>query len=240
MKKVLILAPLVLALSACSSFKYNTGVELKGPAGQRAFSNEVNYPDWYTKTPTKDAEGLYAVGSEYSRDFQFSVDKAMLSAKRELAANFSSYVSAMMKDFATESGMTGSDIARTDLERTTRMVIAKVNLVGVQRVNFKVVHENNGYRSFVQLRYSIDESNRFLMSEIRRNQELYIRFKASKSFRELDDEVGKIEKKNDEDFNRLIEREKTEKPSAPAAPAAQVTPVSPIQQQNFKVIKGRI
>jgi hypothetical protein len=235
MKKVLLVAPLILALTACSSFKYNTGVELKGSAssGQRAFSNEVNYPDWYTKTPSKDAEGLYAVGSEYSRDFQFSVDKAMLSAKRELAANFSSYMSAMMKDFATESGMSGSDIARTDLERTTRMVIAKVNLVGVQRVNLKVVHENNGYRSFVQLRYSIDESNRFLMSEIRRNQELYVRFKASKSFRELDEEVGKIEKKNDDDFNRLIEREKTEKPSA------EVIPV-PVQPANFKQIKGRI
>jgi hypothetical protein len=235
MKKVLLVAPLILALTACSSFKYNTGVELKGSAssGQRAFSNEVNYPDWYTKTPSKDAEGLYAVGSEYSRDFQFSVDKAMLSAKRELAANFSSYMSAMMKDFATESGMTGSDIARTDLERTTRMVIAKVNLVGVQRVNFKVVHENNGYRSFVQLRYSIDESNRFLMSEIRRNQELYVRFKASKSFRELDEEVGKIEKKNDEDFNRLIEREKTEKPAAEAIPV-------PVQPANFKQIRSRI
>ena len=235
MKKVLLVAPLILALTACSSFKYNTGVEVKGStsSGQRAFSNEVNYPDWYTKTPSKDAEGLYAVGSEYSRDFQFSVDKAMLSAKRELAANFSSYMSAMMKDFATESGMSGSDIARTDLERTTRMVIAKVNLVGVQRVNLKVVHENNGYRSFVQLRYSIDESNRFLMSEIRRNQELYVRFKASKSFRELDEEVGKIEKKNDDDFNRLIEREKTEKPSA------EVIPV-PVQPANFKQIKGRI
>jgi hypothetical protein len=235
MKKVLLVAPLILALTACSSFKYNTGVEVKGStsSGQRAFSNEVNYPDWYTKIPSKDAEGLYAVGSEYSRDFQFSVDKAMLSAKRELAANFSSYMSAMMKDFATESGMSGSDIARTDLERTTRMVIAKVNLVGVQRVNLKVVHENNGYRSFVQLRYSIDESNRFLMSEIRRNQELYVRFKASKSFRELDEEVGKIEKKNDDDFNRLIEREKTEKPSA------EVIPV-PVQPANFKQIKGRI
>ena len=190
MKKVLILLPLAVALSACGSFKHKTSVELEAPKMFGSSDNEVRYPDWYVKGPESDDSGIYAVASEYSSDFQFSVDKSMLSAKRELAANFSSYISAMMKDFASESG---DSVARADLDRTTRMIVSRINLIGVQRVKFKVVHERNGYRAFVKLRYSADESNRLLMAEIRKNQALYAKFKSSNAFKELDAEVQKVE-----------------------------------------------
>jgi hypothetical protein len=188
------LLPIIVSLAACSSVPKDNGVTT---ANSRTFTNEVNYPDWYTKGPDKDTEGIYSVGSEYSKDFQFSVDKAMLSAKRELAANFSSYVSMMMKDFATESGAVG-DVARADIERTTKLVVSRINLVGVQRVNFKVVHEERGYRTFVRLRYSTDESNKLLMAEIRKNARLAAQLRSSEAFKELEKEVDKIEKQNKE------------------------------------------
>ena len=191
--------PLIVSLSACSNLPESNGVTKEN---DRIFTNEVNYPDWYAEGAGKDKEGIYAVGSEYSNNFQFSVDKAMLSAKRELAANFSSYISAMMKDFTTESGVTG-DIASTDLDRTTRMIISRINLVGVQRTQFKVVHEGKGYRSFVKLRYSTDESNKLLMAELRKNQQLYTRFQASKSFKELDDQVKQIEAQKIEEIKAI-------------------------------------
>lgn len=206
MKKLLIVLPLVVIMNGCA-MKYNTnaGIEIEGP-GKRMLSNEVNYPNWYTENKKKDDFGIYAVASEYSRDFQFAVDKSTLSAKRELAGNFSSYMSAMMKDFATESGTTGSDVARADLERTTKMIVGRVNLVGVERTQFKVVHENNGYRAFVQVRYSEDQSNRILMNEVRKNNALYARFKASKSFRELDAEVSNIEQQKVEEIRLMTEQ----------------------------------
>jgi hypothetical protein len=192
------LLPVIISLSACSSVPKNEGVTAEN---SRTFSNEVNYPDWYTKGPDKDKEGIYAVGSEYSKNFQFSVDKSMLSAKRELAANFSSYVSMMMKDFAFESG--ASDVVNADIDRTTKLIVTRVNLIGVQRVNFKVVHEANGYRSFVRLRYSTDESNKLLMAEIRKNQRLQAQFKASKAFQELDREVNQIEAQKVEEIKAM-------------------------------------
>jgi len=195
------LLPIIVSLAACSSVPKDEGVT---KANARTFSNEVNYPDWYTKGPDKDKEGIYAVGSEYSRDFQFSVDKAMLSAKRELAANFSSYVSMMMKDFASESGAVG-DVARADIERTTKLVVARINLVGVQRTNFKVVHEERGYRTFVRLRYSTDESNKLLMAEIQKNARLAAQLRSSEAFKELEKEVDKIEKQKKEELKELIQ-----------------------------------
>jgi len=196
MKKTLVILPLVLAMTACSSMKYETGLEFKAPEfGGGDQQDEVAYPDWYTDTPKKDDQALYAVASEYSKDFQFSVDKAMLSAKRELASNFSSHIDGMMKDFSAELGDVDSSTVN-DINRTTKMIISRVNLVGVQRVNFKVVHEKAGYRSFVRLRYATDESNRLLLNEIKRNRKLSAKLEASKSFKELEETVNNIEKPN--------------------------------------------
>ena len=196
MKKTLVILPLVLAMTACSSMKYETGLEFKAPEfGGGNQQDEVAYHGWYTDTPKKDDQALYAVASEYSKDFQFSVDKAMLSAKRELASNFSSHIDGMMKDFSAELGDIDSSTVN-DINRTTKMVISRVNLVGVQRVNFKVVHEKAGYRSFVKLRYATDESNRLLLNEIKRNRKLSAKLEASKSFKELEETVNNIEKPN--------------------------------------------
>jgi hypothetical protein len=194
--KKLILIPIVVALSACSSMKYETGFEYKAPEfGGGDQQKEVAYPDWYNETPKNDDKALYAVATEFSNDFQFSVDKAMLSAKRELASNFSSHVDAMMKDFSSEVGDVDSSVAN-DINRTTKLVISRVNLVGVQRVNFKVVHEKAGYRTFVKLRYATDDSNKLLLNEIKRNRKLAAKLEASKSFKELEESVNNIEKVN--------------------------------------------
>jgi len=99
MNKKLILIPLVFAIaSGCSSVKYDTGFEYKAPEfGGGDQGDTVKYPSWYDKLES-DENNLYSVATEYSSDFQFAVDKAMLSAKRELASNFSSHVEAMFKD----------------------------------------------------------------------------------------------------------------------------------------------
>ena len=200
MEKLLcyIVVPFVISLSACSTIKDGPSV-----SETKMFSNEVDYPKWYADAPKKDDSAIYGVGTEYSNDFQFSVDKAMLSAKRELASNYSSYTSAMMKDFAVESGVLGKGVANADIERTTRLIVSKVNLVGVQRINFMTVKEGSGFRTFVRLRFSADESNKIMLAEVQRNAALYAQLRASKSFRELDKENGKIETQKINELNAI-------------------------------------
>jgi hypothetical protein len=201
MKKVIVASALAVALSGCSSIKWSSGFEYVAPGGTSTDTNpqvaaktpvavqsgdEVKYPAWYTEKQSGDA--IYAVASEYSKDFQLAVDKATMSAKRELASNFSSHISAMMKDFTTEMGA-DSAVVR-ELDRTSKLVVNKVNLIGVQRTNFKVQHENGGYRAYVQLKYSQDESNKLLMAEIKRNRQLEAQVRGTKAFRELEREIA--------------------------------------------------
>tara|TARA_B100001778_G_scaffold326884_1_gene324136 strand:- start:1190 stop:1786 length:597 start_codon:yes stop_codon:yes gene_type:complete len=192
MNKKLLILPLVLALaSGCSSMKYDTGFEFKAPEfGGGDQGDQVNYPDWYDKLEADD-DNLHAVATEFSNDFQFAVDKAMLSAKRELASNFSSHVEAMMKDFTSELGDVDVSTAN-DINRTTKLVVSRVNLVGVQRSDFKVVHEKAGYRAFVKLKYNSSLSNKLILQQINRNKKLKAKLESTEKFKELEESVENI------------------------------------------------
>jgi hypothetical protein len=192
--KKLLLIPIVLAMTACSTggVKYSSGVEIKGPEfGGGSQQAEVKYPDWFTAQPDKGDDALYGVSSEYSKDFQFAVDKAMLSAKRELASNFSSHVESMMRDYVAEIGEADQSTIQ-EINRTTKLVVGRVNLIGVQRTGYKVVHEKEGYRAFVKLRYAADQSNKLLVSEIRKNRKLNAKLESSKAFRDLEQSIESV------------------------------------------------
>jgi ABC-type enterochelin transport system ATPase subunit len=96
-----------------------------------------------------------------------------------------------MKDYSTEAGGSNADVIR-EIDRTTRLIVAQVNLIGVQRTNLEIRHEGEGYRAYVMMRYVTDESNKILLNEVRKNRQLNHKLAASKSFRELEKEVDKI------------------------------------------------
>lgn len=185
--------PVVVALTGCGSMKMasNFEVENRSVLSSTAKSGDVvNLPSWYTATMS-DQDALTSAASEFSTDMQFAVDKAMLSAKRELASNYSSHISSMMKDYSAEVGTLNADVVR-EIDRTTKLIVAQVNLVGVKRTNLEIRHENSGYRAFVAVRYSTDESNKILMNEIKKNRQLNHKVSASKAFRELEDQVSRV------------------------------------------------
>lgn len=191
MKLIAAFVPIVF-LAACGSTPPKTSVDSASLFGKGAKTGDaIRVPDWYYETPKDDA--LYSVASEYSADMQFAVDKSMLSAKREIAGKYSSYISAMMKDFTAEIG--SADDVNRDIERTTKLLIAQINLVGLKRTNFEIRHEGRGFRAFVQLRYSLDDSNRLLVEKVRANRRLEMALRKSAAFQELEDSVDKIDRK---------------------------------------------
>jgi hypothetical protein len=98
----------------------------------------------------------------------------------------------MFKDYVAEVGEMDSGMIR-EIDRTTKLIVNKVNLVGVQRTNFLIVHsKDGGYRAFVKLKYTTDESNKLLVQEIKKNKVLNAKLQASKSFKEMEVETNKL------------------------------------------------
>ena len=184
MKKLILIATIPFLFTACSSMKYSQSLDLNAP---KFGSDSVDMPNWYM-TNDNEPNAIYGVATEASTDIQFAVDKAMLSAKRELASNFSSNIDAMMRDYSAQSGGTDSEILQ-DINRTTKLVVNRVNLIGVKRTHFALVRDKNQYRAYVKLRYAVDDSNKILMEEIKKNRRLNHKFESSKAFKELEREV---------------------------------------------------
>ena len=194
MKNKKLIAVLIASLFAtgCGSVKYTTGFEMTSGSEKTAEPGvEVAYPEWYNAELADDDGNLYAVATEYSKDMQFALDKATLSAKRDLASNFSSHTSALLKDFATEVGSLDSEVIR-EIDRTTKVVVAQVNMIGVQREHMSLIHAKDGYRAYVKLRYVPDQANKILLQEVWKNEKLKAKVQASKRFQELEEEVGAI------------------------------------------------
>lgn len=221
-KKLIALLVASLFATGCGSVKYTTGFELdtKSDSETAEAGIEVSYPEWYNAELEEEDGNLYAVATEYSKDMQFALDKATLSAKRDLAANFSSHTSAMMKDYATEIGDLDTSVIR-EIDRTTKLVVAQVNMIGVQRTNMSLIHSGEGgYRAYVKLRYVPDQANKILLQEVWKNEKLKAKFQGSKRFKELEESVKNVKENEIAEIQAL-----TGSPDVEVIPYAQQDPV---------------
>lgn len=118
-------------------------------------------PEWFTMHLTNDDRHIFAVATEYSADYQFAIDRTMMVAKVNLAAQINQRVESEMNSYIAEAGSGGDsdDISRR-VERKSRTVVDTTNLVGYKRDKIEVRREGKGYRVYVRLIYDITDANK--------------------------------------------------------------------------------
>jgi ribosomal protein L31 len=119
----------------------------------------VTTPEWYVTLPREDG-ALYAAATEASSDLQFSIDRAVMSAQRELAFRLNNEVSQKYRDYTAETGSGENETITKDTERLTISNSKYINIVGIERLRTEVVREGNRYRAYVLVRYGLDASNK--------------------------------------------------------------------------------
>lgn len=145
-------------------------------------------PSWYL-TPPKDDVSLYGAGTATSADLQMAVDKATLTAKRQVADRLKSQLSAKMKDFASESGAGEDARVQSEVERVTSNVVAEANMSGYQVGKTDVKPQGTQYRAYVLVQYPLGAANRVLVDQTRKNEVLESKLRASKAFQELEQDI---------------------------------------------------
>jgi len=148
----------------------------------------ADLPSWYLSPPTDDT-AIYAPGTSISGDLQMAVDKAVMSAKRAVADRVNSRLSSKMKEFLSESGAAEDGKVLTETERVTSNLITEVNLSGYDIVQKKVVPAGATFRAYVLVQYPLGSANRILVDQIRKNDLLESRVRASKAFQELEKDI---------------------------------------------------
>jgi len=211
MKKVLLCTAVLVSLVGCSS----NPLKLSDKTHSFESYKEANFefPDWYMNPPKEDS-AIYAAATEISSDLQFSIDKSLLSAQREIAFKLSNDVNQKFKEYTTETNYSKDEQTSKQHERLTIANSQGVNLVGVQRVKTSVIREGNKYRSFVLVRYGLDESNKIHMNYIVKER----RAKANKELDKFDEELKGRDKPEASISNNPVLQERVakvmEKPNA--------------------------
>lgn len=163
MKKVIIATAIAAALTGCGTTSL---VEKKAEWVQGADKVDVTMaPEWFTMHLANDGSHIFATSTEYSADYQFAVDKAMLAAKANLAAQVNNRIQMETSTFIAEEG-NGTDIDDVErkTERVTKSSVDSTSIVGYKRDKIEVRREGRGYRVFVRLVYDYTDNNKILQN----------------------------------------------------------------------------
>jgi hypothetical protein len=145
----------------------------------------LEIPEWFTVPPASDTH-LHEVATATSADLQMALDKAILDAKYRVADRLRSQMSGKMKRFVEETG--GAKDPQL-LQETTKVIsnlFTDVNAAGYRVSKKKIIPQGEGYRAYVLVEYPIGEANRVLAQEIKNNQVVEARIRASAAFAELE------------------------------------------------------
>lgn len=145
-------------------------------------------PVWYT-TPPVDINVIYQGATETSPDLQRSMDKAVMTAKSQLASKLGDRASQKIRDFATETGTVNDEQIMRTIETTRQSVALDINVAGYVLEKSEVVQEGNRYRSYVLLKYPLGENNKVIVAQVKKNAVLDGKLRASKAFEELEREI---------------------------------------------------
>jgi hypothetical protein len=133
-------------------------------------------PAWYL-TPPDDGQSLYAVGLETSGEMQFAIDRAVLSAKTDMASQVNSRVSARRNELVRVSGFGKDQVTVAEVERVTQNVVNEINLGGFNRSGYRrekaeVFPEGSGFRAYVLLKFPLAETTKIAKEQVQKSPAL--------------------------------------------------------------------
>ena len=154
-------------------------------------------PDWYKKMPEKKGS-IFTVGTATAPDLQLAVDIATLNGKVVLADRINGKLKAMTKSWIAKFGQSDVDArVMTEIEKVAKNVIANVDVAGYNPVKTDVTTAGTQYRAFVLLEYSDKEAQKIIFNRLRKDRLVYSRIRSTKAWEELEEQVNKVEEKDE-------------------------------------------
>jgi hypothetical protein len=162
-----------------------------GGSNQTVKETTSDVPDWFSSVP-QDPNYLFAAQTAVSQDLQLSIDKATTGARTEIGRQMEIKVNGLQKKFEEEVG-TGDNAQLLSQFTQASKTVVSTTLTGSRIKYQKQMKEGNGWRTYVLMEYPIGAANQALMESIKKNNEMYTRFRSTEAFKDLDSEVNKYE-----------------------------------------------
>jgi hypothetical protein len=120
-------------------------------------------PDWFLEKQEDNDRDLTATATGVSKDMQFSIDKATLDAKVQLAAKLGTKIDSLTRETSLESGYGVKDVNR-EIDRVSKVRVNQ-QLNFFRREHVAVVREGEAYRAFVMLKISKEDGRRLTQKD---------------------------------------------------------------------------
>jgi hypothetical protein len=187
MKKLILLAPIVVILAACSSSP-------KDPYERRAYQDEQRKekaaeqaidraPKWMTDLPVSKS-AVYQNGTAVSPDYSMAVTKAKTVAFGKICMSAGGRVNQQSKIYRTDSENASTEFS--ELAIKTYCPGVDISGVEVAAEGIKVIPENGRFRAYVLIALPIGEANGIQKVTDARNQRRLAETRSRESFKELD------------------------------------------------------
>ena len=160
-----------------------------------------NIPKWYLNPPTE-SDYIFATATDKSRDLGMAVDKAAMSARRDIAKKIEVKLESLGKRFQDEVVL-GEDTEIMDKYTTSMKEIVSTVLSGTNIDKKKVFKEGDFFRVYVLVSYSEGAASKRMADKIRQQKALMTKFQATKAWEELSKEVERFEQKKKADMKSL-------------------------------------
>ena len=160
--------------------------------GKTKLDNPSGLPPWF-QNPPEDPNYMFSTATMTSKDLQLAINKAKQQARVDLAQQMETKIKAMTKQFTEEVGL-GEDaefLSQTSV--VSKSVTSKV-LNGSRARQVETIKEDGViYRAYVLMELPIGPANSALLDAVKKQQNLYTRFRSSQGFQELEEEVEKYD-----------------------------------------------
>ena len=201
---------IAIGLGACQTNKESITANPQIVYQTNTVSQQVEkIPEWYLNIPSAE-DTIYSSGSAKAPDLQLAVDIAIMNAKTTLADRINGKLDSMTKSFVAKIGSNDLDTSvLTEIEKTSKNVIASVDVAGYVVDKSDITQEGTQYRAYVLLAYNSEEATKIMMNRMKRDRMIYSRIRSTEAGKELEDEVNKSkeedEAKSMENVERLID-----------------------------------
>ena len=194
---------IAIGLGACQTNKESITANPQIVYQTNTVSKQIEQiPEWYLNIPSAD-DTIYSSGSAKAPDLQLAVDIAIMNAKTTLADRINGKLDSMTKSFVAKIGSTDLDTSvLNEIEKTSKNVIASVDVAGYIIDKSDVTQEGTQYRAYVLLAYNNEEATKVLMNRMKRDRMIYSRIRSTEAWKELEEEVNKSK---DEDESKSME-----------------------------------
>ena len=201
---------IAIGLGACQTNKESITANPQIVYQTNTVSKQIEQiPEWYLNIPSAD-DTIYSSGSARAPDLQLAVDIAIMNAKTTLADRINGKLDSMTKSFVAKIGSDDLDTSvLNEIEKTSKNVIASVDVAGYVVDKSDITQEGTQYRAFVLIAYNNEEATKIMMNRMKRDKMIYSRIRSTEAWKELEEEVNKSkdedEAKSMENVERLID-----------------------------------